>query len=173
MKQKLIFLFIYLNILFSSKNCKEINQTVLFNEYGYSFDSELIDLKSKSIDVIDLSTFKGLNKLEVLYLDDNSITSLVNGLFKDLVNLKEIWLEDNSLISINKNIFVGLNNLELVCFKNNPIATLYPTITQRLCDSNPKCNIKIFENCIRNIVTSKYIIFLLPNFILIISIYLI
>ena len=57
---------------------KELNQTILFETYGYSVDSVFIDLNGKSIDSIDSHTFSGYNKLQVLHLDDNKLKSINN-----------------------------------------------------------------------------------------------
>ena len=72
---------------------KELNETILFETYGYSVDSIIIDLNGQSIDVIDSDTFKYYTKLKVLYLDDNKLKSINNLIFNDLNQLNEIWIE--------------------------------------------------------------------------------
>ena len=140
---------IVISISVRSIKSRSLNQSILFNEFGYSFNSIEIDLSRKSINSIDSKTFQGLHNLEVLYLEDNKLTKLENDLFKNLINLKEIWLEHNGLVSIDKNIFVGLNNLERVCLYDNPISTIFPTEVQLLCETNPKCLLSISEKCIK------------------------
>ncbi len=130
-----------------------INQTLLFEKYGYNKDSVLIDLSEKSIEIIDKNTFQGLTNLEILFLDENKIRRLEYGLFDGLENVREIWLEFNYIISVNKDIFEGLNKLEKVCFNDNPISIMFPNNTKQLCVRNPNCTIKINEKCIK-IITS-------------------
>ena len=128
-----------------------INQTILFQEYNYNNNSIVIDLSNKNLDNIDINTFKGLNNLESLYLNDNKIKQLEYGLFNELYNLKELWLESNNIISIDRNVFAGLNQLEKVCLNDNPINIMFPNNIKPLYDTpNPNCDIKINEKCIKD-----------------------
>jgi len=72
-----------------------INQSLLIETYLYEIDSIEIDLSRRSIDSIDINTFKGYNKLEKLFLEDNKLKKLEYGLFNHLSNLRELWLESN------------------------------------------------------------------------------
>jgi len=128
---------------------------ILFQEYNYNNNSKIIDLSNKSLDKIDINTFKGLINLESLYLNDNKIKQLENGLFNQLYNLRELWLESNKISSIDRDIFVGLNKLQKVCLSDNPISLMFPSIIKPLCDTNPNCNIKINENCIKDTTSKK------------------
>ena len=129
-----------------------INQSILIETYLYEIDSIEIDLSRRSIDV---NTFKGYNKLEKLFLDDNKIRQLDYGVFNHLLNLKELWLESNNIVSIDKNVFVGLNQLEKVCLNDNPISVMFPSNIKPLCDTNPNCSIKIKERCIKDTTSNK------------------
>ncbi len=141
---------VYLSVL---SNAIELNQTVLFDLFGYSAESVYIDLERESIDIINLSTFNGLQYLEELHLQDNKIKRIEKDHFKDLIHLRELWLESNTIISIDKDAFSGLNNLELVCLNDNPIVELFANQLDTLCDSNPKCVIKITEKCQRKLTS--------------------
>ena len=132
-----------------------LNQSLLIQKYGFEINSVEIDLSERSIDSIDINTFKGYNKLEKLHLEENKIKQLEYGLLNHLESLKEIWLESNIIVSIDRNVFVGLNKLEKVCLNDNPISFMFPNKIKPLCDTNPFCTIKINEKCIRDI-TSKY-----------------
>jgi hypothetical protein len=132
-----------------------INQSILIATYLYEIDSIEIDLSRRSIDTIDVNTFKGYNKLEKLFLDDNKLRQLDYGVFNHLLNLKELWLESNNIVSIDRNVFVGLNQLEKVCLNDNPISVMFPSNIKPLCDSNPNCNIKINEKCIKDATISN------------------
>ena len=46
-------------------NAKDLNQSVLLQIYGYSFDTVRIDLSQQSIDYIEINTFKDFKKLEI------------------------------------------------------------------------------------------------------------
>ena len=127
----------------------------MIQKYGFKIDSNEIDLSESSIDSMDVNTFKGYNNLEILYLEDNKLKQLEYGLFNHLLNLKELWLESNNIVSIDRNVFVGLNKLEKVCLSDNPISLLFPSNIKPLCDSNPNCNIKINENCIKDTTSKK------------------
>ena len=135
-----------LTIFLGFVKCRDLNNAILVQQFGYSIDSSVIDLNGLSIDSIDLKTFEDYSKLEVLYLDDNKITKIEYGLFNKLTNLKELWLESNSIIAFNKNSLLGLNNLRLVCIRNNPISNLFPSSLS----VNKECIVKVFEKCIRN-----------------------
>lgn len=130
----------------------DLNQTILFQKYGYNINSIEIDLSSSSIEIIDVNTFKDMTNVVKLYLDDNKIKQLDNGLFNDLINLRELWLESNNIISIDKNIFINFNKLELVCFSNNPISIMFPNNVRQLCNTiyNSKCKIEITDKCKKN-----------------------
>ena len=69
-------------LLINEMNARELNRTVLFEKYGYSLESNFIDLNGQSIDRIDPFTFSGLSSLEVLNLEDNKIRNLNVSLFK-------------------------------------------------------------------------------------------
>ena len=71
-------------------NCRELNKSILVQQFGYLKDSTIIDLNKLSIDTIDLKTFEDYSKLEVLYLDDNKINKIEYGLLNKLKNLKEL-----------------------------------------------------------------------------------
>jgi hypothetical protein len=129
--------------------CIGINQSILIEKYGFNNESNEIDLSESSIDSIDINTFKGYDKLEKLFLEDNKLRKLDYGLFNHLLNLRELWLESNIIVSIDRNVFVGLNKLEKVCLNDNPISLMFPSNIKPLCDSNPNCIIKINEKCIK------------------------
>ena len=44
---------------------------------------------------------------------------------------------------------------EIVCLVQNPISILFPTFFSKVCDSNPKCQVKL--NLIDSIVINKWI----------------
>ena len=140
-------LFLSLFLLVSSTTAIELNQTSLFESFGYSFESKSINLELQGIQKIDPNTFNGLTKLEVINLNNNELTSLNALIFKGLFNLRKVYIESNKLISIDKNVFIGLNNLELICLHKNPIVSLYPTIAGSLCETNLKCEIFTNETC--------------------------
>jgi hypothetical protein len=133
---------------------KELNQTILFETYGYSVDSTIIDLNGQSIDIIDNDTFKYYTKLQILYLDDNKLKSINNLIFKDLNKLNEIWIESNNIIQLDKNAFIGLNNLKLICLNNNPISDMFPNKLTNLCQD---CQVKINDKCTKKTSTGTTI----------------
>ena len=147
----LLIINILLAYIFQLTSSIDIDQSLLIETYGFDIDSTEINLSRKSIDSIDINTFKGFTKLEKLFLDDNKIKQLEYGLFNHLSNLKEIWLESNSIVTVDKNVFVGLNQLEKVCLNDNPISVMFPSNIKPLCDTNPNCKINVNEKCFKDI----------------------
>lgn len=147
----IIKIYIFLSFILHQTFSVRINQGLLIEKYGFSIDSDEIDLSENSIDNIDINTFKSYNKLEKLYLEENKLTQIEYGLFNHLSNLRELWLESNNIVLINRNVFLGLNKLEKVCLNNNPISAMFPSNVKPLCESNPNCIIKINEKCIKDI----------------------
>jgi len=132
-------------------NCLELNQTILFETFGYSSDSTYIDLNSLGIDSIESSTFNGLHQLEVLHLQNNKLKRINKDIFKDLIQLRELSLESNELVAIDKSSFLNLNNLQHVCLNNNPITTLFPTdLLTFICINHINCTVSLADKCIRN-----------------------
>ena len=144
-------------------NGRELNQKNLFESFGYSSESLHIDLNGQSIDSIDSSTFNGLDKLEILNLEDNKIMKIQSGLFKELTNLKKISLESNNIISLDKSAFIGLKNLETVCLSGNPISHMFPSELTSLCSANQKCVLSITEKCSQKLTTLKAVTTQAPN----------
>jgi len=151
---RFLFINILLAVIIQLTSSIGINQSLLIQKYGFDINAVEIDLSERSIDSIEINTFKGYNKLEKLYLEENKIERIENGLFNHLTNLRELWLESNKIISIERNVFNGLNSLEKVCISNNPII-MFPSNIKPLCDTNSICTIKINEKCIKD-MTSKY-----------------
>jgi len=152
MKFKLEYILIFLLALKSANICLiecslALNQNILFNHFGYSIESRVIDLSSQNIDTIDNNTFSGMIYLEKLYLHKNNIVTIERSFFKDLKNLKELWLESNKITRFDKDYLIGLEDLKLVCFKDNPVNELFPNKIKNMCYSNPNCNVKINEYC--------------------------
>jgi hypothetical protein len=147
----LVLLLIRINV-----DCIELNQTILFETFGYSSDSTYIDLNSLGIDSIESSTFDGLHQLEVLHLQNNKLKRLNKDTFKDLIQLRELSLESNELVAIDKSSFLNLNNLQLVCLNNNPITTLFPTdLLTFVCTNHINCTVSIADKCMRNYTLNR------------------
>lgn len=70
------------------------------------------------------SLFKGLTKLQKLFLMDNAITALPDPAFQDLSSLKFLNLTNNKLTSWGPNLFKSTQNLQDLDLTNNLIATL-------------------------------------------------
>ncbi len=120
--------------------CLELNQTILFQYFGYSNTSDVIDLSNQNITSIDRLTFRGLSKLGYLYLQNNKLERLEGELFLDLLGLRQIWFESNNIVSIDDATFytgfLTPNIKRIVCLNDNPFI-----------QNNPEKNI-ICHNCI-------------------------
>lgn len=120
----IIILITLLKLIKSSKVL--LNQTVLFEFYGYTNESTYIDLTSQNIYSIDQNTFNGLIHLEELHLENNELSELnETNVFNGLINLRELWLESNEIYSFDLNILNELTNLKYLCLNNNPISIFY------------------------------------------------
>ena len=148
----LVAFFLKLNLIESLR----LNSTVLIENYGYPSNSTLISLFSQDIESIDENTFNGFSRLETLYLHENKLNRLEPFLFKNLFNLKVLWLESNKLVSLDKNLLNGLINLEQVCLFNNPISIIYPDSLKDICNSSPKCVVKITETCVASNIIADF-----------------
>ena len=145
-----------LNMILKLVFCRILDLNLL-NELEYDNSSIAIDLSKRSIDSIELNTFKNYGNLEIIYLQDNKLKKLENQTFKYLNNLRELWLEDNNLVDINQNVFKELYNLEKVCLFNNPISILFPSFISNLCRLNNKCKIIYIEKCEKTQLTTTKI----------------
>jgi hypothetical protein len=148
----LVFLFLEINLI---ENLR-LDSAVLIENLGYPKDSTLVALQLHDIESIDANTFNGFSRLETLYLHENKLNKLDPLLFKNLINLKVLWLESNKLVSFDKNLLNGLVNLELVCLFNNPISIIFPDSLKDVCNSSPKCVVKIAEACSSSNVIANF-----------------
>ena len=139
---RVIFFLIVLSIHVDSIT---LNRSVLFKNFGFTYESQVIDLSNKDIDKIDSGSFTDMKYLRSLYLQKNKISQIDEFTFSGLTSLKELWLESNYIISIDKNAFVKLDSLELLCLSGNPVS--FPVYIKDICAMNPKCELKIFQKC--------------------------
>ena len=77
-----------------------------------------------SIRTINAKHFKGLNNLELLFLDYNEVESIDGDAFKDLTKLEELSLHYNKITMIAPNLFQPLTSLEEFRAGNNEIEFL-------------------------------------------------
>ena len=77
----------------------ELNREFLVEKYGKDklFNETIIDISNNHIRKIDSNTFKGLTKLERLWLSDNEIVEMDVKSFESLSKLKGLYLENNKL----------------------------------------------------------------------------
>ena len=59
----MLILNIFLAIIFKHTTAISLNQSLLFQKYGYNINSVEIDLSEQSIDTIEINIFKGYTKL--------------------------------------------------------------------------------------------------------------
>ena len=77
---------------------------------------------------IDPNTFKGLIKLEYLYLNNNQITQIEPNTFDGLSSLKELYLGNNIISELKENTFNGLSSLQKLELQNNSINIVKPGV---------------------------------------------
>jgi Leucine-rich repeat (LRR) protein len=66
--------------------------------------------------------FRGLNKLEFLFLNHNLITSVSRTLLSDLVGLKELYLGYNEISTLEPGTFQDLSQLEDLLLNGNKLS---------------------------------------------------
>jgi hypothetical protein len=84
------------------------------------------DLSSNKLSGLKEGTFKDLNQLEILLLDNNEIAYILKDTFLGLENVKQLSLGQNKIIFINVKAFRHMKCLELNKFgefylNKNPI----------------------------------------------------
>ena len=68
--------------------------------------------------------FAGLEKLELLWLNNNQLTELPPDVFAGLTNLRELWIWWNHLAELPSGVFSGLPNLEHLFVNTNGLTGL-------------------------------------------------
>jgi hypothetical protein len=92
---------------------------------------------------ITTDDFKGLAKLEFLYLDSNFITEIADDAFADLHALSYLDLDYNKLTTLHADIFRHQKHLETISIHDNFLTTLDESIFSR----NPQLkSIKLHNN---------------------------
>ncbi|XP_072176083.1 uncharacterized protein [Diadema setosum] len=68
--------------------------------------------------------FDGLFRLEMLNMQNNSVTYLESGTFRGLYHLKFLWLGDNDVIRLDEGCFRDLRSLTFLDLGGNPLTEL-------------------------------------------------
>jgi Leucine-rich repeat (LRR) protein len=80
-----------------------------------------INLSENKLKKIQYGSFKGLYKLQILFLDKNLIEEIDDYSFESLNNLKELNIQSNRIKKIRHNSFKHLNSLEMLRLSANKI----------------------------------------------------
>ena len=81
-------------------------------------------LDGMAIQEINPVITQALVGLDVLRLNNNTLTQIPESAFANLTNLTELHLNENAIVSIAANAFEGLSSLELLDLNNNNIDSL-------------------------------------------------
>ena len=94
----------------------EINREYLIKEYGIDelVNRLTIDLSGRKIKKIDPNTFKGLTKLDAIFLNHNEIEEIDRNTFDGLPNLTYLNLYSNKLNKIDRKCFEPLKSIEVI-----------------------------------------------------------
>ena len=84
-----------------------------------------LDLSCNRLTQIDGNFFKGLKSLVTLNLSFNKISEVKNS-FKDLNILQKLYLQDNRITDLDYNLFSDLNKLKILNLSNNQIVSILP-----------------------------------------------
>ncbi|KAL0961778.1 hypothetical protein UPYG_G00331610 [Umbra pygmaea] len=84
---------------------------------------EILQLQGNKLSSIKKEEFENLKSLKHLYLYDNQITSMEDGAFEGIINLTNLELTANKITSgaIRDNVFKGLSNLRRLSISSNRI----------------------------------------------------
>ncbi|CAG9797828.1 unnamed protein product [Chironomus riparius] len=87
-----------------------------------------VRLDYNGIDYVDKNAFKGLSKLQVIWLNGNRITCLHPDLFQNTLAIQVLYLQFNKITAIDQNLFRNLRIITSVNLSNNLITHLPPLI---------------------------------------------
>ncbi|CAG9862887.1 unnamed protein product [Phyllotreta striolata] len=116
------------------QDLNKVDNLNLSNTNLYSIESkafyglnraELLQLNDNQIKEIVDDTFVGLGFLTELNLSNNRITTLQTNCFFGLDSLKILLLSDNGLNDLAENIFAPLSQLEILDLQNNKLTVLH------------------------------------------------
>ena len=79
---------------------------------------------ARNITSLKSGDFAGLDNLERLYLNNNSLASLPEDLFDGLSSLSILWLSSNALTSLPEDVFDGLSSLKKLYLYDNSLSSL-------------------------------------------------
>lgn len=93
---------------------------------------ETVDLQLNNIRFLEADAFKGLTRLEFLYLRFNQITFPPIGVFNTLSNLNLIDFESNDFRQIDETLFAGNPRLNAIFADRNGIDRISPRFADNL-----------------------------------------
>ena len=94
---------------------------------------EIIILDHESLTLLD-DDFKGLSKLETLYIHRNGLSSLPEDVFDGLSGLEKLYLYNNKLTTLPSDVFNDLTELEFLSLSYNSLTTLPSDVFDGLSD---------------------------------------
>ncbi|KAL7041777.1 hypothetical protein ACKWTF_000883 [Chironomus riparius] len=87
-----------------------------------------VRLDFNGIEFVDKNAFKGLAKVQTIWLNGNRITCIHPDLFQNTLALQLLYLQYNKITAIDQNLFRNLPVLGVVELSWNPITYLPPLI---------------------------------------------
>ena len=99
-----------------------INQQLTLNDIPMFTSSDgliYLALHRCSLHNLPRSTFAGLNRLQILNISDNYISSFQKGVFHDLSNLIVLRLDNNVLTNLDMSVFQRLSSLKYLFLTRN------------------------------------------------------
>nr|KAG5711018.1 hypothetical protein BaRGS_013752 [Batillaria attramentaria] len=86
--------------------------------------AQILRLNNSDIHSIENNTFRGLQRLKTLYLQENFLSVVFNQTFKDLGELEFLYLQDNEISFIEEGAFAYMKNLKILNLERNSLVTL-------------------------------------------------
>ena len=101
-----------------------------YDMFQWMTDLKILNLSGNKISILSSNIFEGLNSVEIINLNFNSISSIGTA-FNSLSNINKITLEGNQIQSIDFSL-KGLNNLSSLSLENNGLVSLTSNFLEEL-----------------------------------------
>ncbi|KAF5270116.1 hypothetical protein FQA39_LY08528 [Lamprigera yunnana] len=111
------------NIILSNNHLQEIPDNLFEQKYSVM----ALNLSFNQISTLNRHSFRGLDNLEILDLQQNKICYIPLGLFEHIMGLKDLNLKGNVLRSFESGTFSGLTNLYSINLASNDFFEFDPT----------------------------------------------
>ena len=104
----------------------------VLTDFGYTINSQEIDLSNQNIGDIDIDAFEEYEEVTKINLSGNQIEFVDLGTFAQNAKLTELILANNKLRSFSAGVFGPGASLETLDLSGNPLESFDATLTEKL-----------------------------------------